>query len=82
MRVCVCVFHFAVLCCPATGDGEKIMQFCPSFQTVAYLRQGMAPMEAVEYVFRLIREKNGGEIDFDMTLVVLSARVRDSIMLI
>lgn len=52
------------------------MQFCPSYHIVSRMREGMTPMEAAEYALRVAQQQNGGELDFDMTLVALSSRVR------
>eukprot|EP01098_Paradermamoeba_levis_P000804 TRINITY_DN10929_c0_g1_i1.p1 TRINITY_DN10929_c0_g1~~TRINITY_DN10929_c0_g1_i1.p1 ORF type:complete len:356 (+),score=95.32 TRINITY_DN10929_c0_g1_i1:41-1069(+) len=37
-----------------TGDGDTMMRFVPSFQTVEYMRSGMSPKEACEASIRKI----------------------------
>lgn len=34
----------------ATGDGERIMQFCPSYQIVQHMRTGDSPQAACDRV--------------------------------
>jgi len=38
----------------ATGDGDVMMRFLPSYQTVEYMRNGMEPSQAAEHALRRI----------------------------
>jgi N4-(beta-N-acetylglucosaminyl)-L-asparaginase len=43
----------------ATGIGENIMRYCPSFMAVEYMRQGLSPQEAVLKTVRHIVQSEG-----------------------
>ena len=63
----------------ATGDGAKIMQFCPSFHIVQLMREGKPPMEACESVVKSMREKNGEW--FEVAVIALNPKVRTIVCL-
>ncbi len=39
-----------IVVCTATGDGERIMQFCPSYQIVQHMKAGDSPQAACDKV--------------------------------
>ena len=41
-----------------SGDGECIMKFCPSFQIVQLMREGMSAQEACDVVIKRILKWN------------------------
>lgn len=57
----------------ATGDGETLMKYCPSFQVVELMRQGYSPCDACERVLKNIvnREKKM----FEAGLIALNIKV-------
>lgn len=43
----------------ASGDGDTIMRFCPSFQIVELMDRGKSPQDACEYAVKRIIDKCG-----------------------
>ncbi|XP_031552812.1 uncharacterized protein LOC116289987 [Actinia tenebrosa] len=43
----------------ASGDGDKMMRFCPSFYAVRLIKQGFSPQQACEVVVRESQRKAG-----------------------
>lgn len=65
--------------CIATGDGEKIMQFCPSFHIVQLMKSGRSPQQACDEVVRQMKE--GSQKWFEVGVIALDHKVsttRDS----
>jgi len=60
----------------ATGDGEKIMQFCPSFHIVQLMRSGRSPQEACEEVVAHMKKES--DVKFEVGVVAVSTKVRSS----
>ncbi|XP_036430554.1 N(4)-(Beta-N-acetylglucosaminyl)-L-asparaginase [Colossoma macropomum] len=58
----------------ATGDGDKIMCYCPSFHIVQLMRQGSSPKEACCSVLADIRRRTGEGECFEIGLVALSMK--------
>ncbi|XP_053477570.1 N(4)-(Beta-N-acetylglucosaminyl)-L-asparaginase isoform X2 [Ictalurus furcatus] len=58
----------------ASGDGDKIMCYCPSFQTVQLMRQGLSPKEACCSVLADIRKRTGEEKCFEIGLIALNLK--------
>ena len=57
----------------ATGDGERIMQFCPSYQIVQHLRAGATPQAACERVITdMLLQTNKW---FEVGLIALDTKV-------
>jgi N4-(beta-N-acetylglucosaminyl)-L-asparaginase len=56
----------------ATGDGETLMKFCPSFQVVQLMKKGESPQMACESVLKSMVEANGAW--FEAGLVALDAK--------
>ena len=57
----------------ATGDGEKLMQFSPSFQVVQLMRQGCTPQEACDTVLKNIIAIKGSW--FEAALIAIDCKV-------
>ncbi|XP_049337021.1 N(4)-(Beta-N-acetylglucosaminyl)-L-asparaginase isoform X1 [Astyanax mexicanus] len=58
----------------ATGDGDKIMCYCPSFHVVQLMRQGSSPQEACTSVLTDIRKRIGKEKCFQIGLIALNMK--------
>ena len=58
----------------ATGDGDKIMQFCPSFHIVQLIRRGCSPQQACEEVVTAMRQ--GSDMYFEVGVIALDCKVR------
>ena len=57
----------------ATGDGEKIMQFCPSYQIVQYMKKGDTPQQACDRVVQdMVQQTNKW---FEVGLIALDTKV-------
>ena len=64
-----------VVCvCAATGDGDCIMQFCPSFHIVQKLKEGCSPAEACSEVVRNMAAHS--REGFEVGVVALDMKVR------
>ncbi|XP_029107263.1 N(4)-(beta-N-acetylglucosaminyl)-L-asparaginase isoform X1 [Scleropages formosus] len=59
----------------ATGDGDKIMCFCPSFHTVQLMKQGLPPTEACEAVLRDVARRTAPDEVFELGLVAMNMKV-------
>ena len=63
----------------ATGDGETIMHYCPSFLIVQLMSRGLTPQQACETAVKRMRErKRERKRERDMTkvgVVALSSKV-------
>ncbi|XP_035684537.1 N(4)-(beta-N-acetylglucosaminyl)-L-asparaginase-like [Branchiostoma floridae] len=57
----------------ATGDGDNMMRFCPSFQVVQMMRQGIDPQTACREVVKQIHQKVGTDM-FEMALVAMDMK--------
>lgn len=59
----------------ATGDGDKMMRFCPSFHVVQLMKEGCSPQESCERVVRHAQRKVGmTSKPFDMALIALNKK--------
>ncbi|XP_034158821.1 N(4)-(Beta-N-acetylglucosaminyl)-L-asparaginase isoform X2 [Pangasianodon hypophthalmus] len=58
----------------ASGDGDKIMCYCPSFQIVQLMRQGLSPKEACCSVLADIRKRTGEDKCFEIGLIALNMK--------
>ncbi|KAL6487040.1 hypothetical protein MHYP_G00036660 [Metynnis hypsauchen] len=58
----------------ATGDGDKIMCYCPSFHIVQLMRQGSSPKEACCSVLTDIRRRTGEGECFEIGLIALNMK--------
>uniref|UniRef100_A0A8C2KRJ7 Zgc:153169 n=1 Tax=Cyprinus carpio TaxID=7962 RepID=A0A8C2KRJ7_CYPCA len=58
----------------ATGDGDKIMCYCPSFHVVQLMRQGSSPNEACRAVLADIQRRIGGDKCFEIGLISLNMK--------
>ncbi|XP_028845283.1 uncharacterized protein LOC114795799 isoform X2 [Denticeps clupeoides] len=58
----------------ATGDGDKIMCFCPSFHIVQLMKQGLSPREACCAVLADIMMKTGQDKCFEIGLIALNMK--------
>ena len=57
----------------ASGDGDTIMRFCPSFQIVELMRQGKSPQDACKYVVRRILDNCGASTE--VAVIALDMKV-------
>uniref|UniRef100_A0A8C2KM18 Zgc:153169 n=1 Tax=Cyprinus carpio TaxID=7962 RepID=A0A8C2KM18_CYPCA len=57
-----------------TGDGDKIMCYCPSFHVVQLMRQGSSPNEACRAVLADIQRRIGGDKCFEIGLISLNMK--------
>lgn len=62
-----------VLNCTASGDGEKIMQFCPSFHIVQLMREGIEPQKACEIVVKMMADR--AQKWFEVAVIALNTKV-------
>ncbi|XP_067093123.1 N(4)-(Beta-N-acetylglucosaminyl)-L-asparaginase isoform X2 [Osmerus mordax] len=58
----------------ATGDGDRIMCYCPSFQIVQLMKQGSSPNEACCAVLKDIRRRTFPEKCFELGLIALNMK--------
>ncbi|XP_067053316.1 N(4)-(Beta-N-acetylglucosaminyl)-L-asparaginase-like isoform X2 [Acropora muricata] len=59
----------------ATGDGDKMMRFCPSFHVVQLMKEGCSPQESCERIVRHAQRKVGmTSKPFDMALIALNKK--------
>ncbi|XP_065152860.1 N(4)-(Beta-N-acetylglucosaminyl)-L-asparaginase isoform X1 [Paramisgurnus dabryanus] len=58
----------------ATGDGDKIMCYCPSFHVVQLMRQGLSPNEACHAVLADIQRRISGDKCFEIGLISLNMK--------
>ena len=57
----------------ASGDGDSIMRFCPSFHIVQLMHQGKSPDQACDMVVRKITECLGSQVE--AALIALDMKV-------
>lgn len=57
----------------ASGDGEKILQFCPSFHIVQKMREGYTPQQACESTVRTMKERSYEW--FEVAVIALDTKV-------
>ncbi|XP_028676473.1 N(4)-(Beta-N-acetylglucosaminyl)-L-asparaginase [Erpetoichthys calabaricus] len=58
----------------ATGDGDKIMCFCPSFHVVHLMKQGVCPADACQAVLNDIQERIGTKDMFEIGLIAMNIK--------
>ncbi|XP_048457077.1 N(4)-(Beta-N-acetylglucosaminyl)-L-asparaginase isoform X2 [Rhincodon typus] len=58
----------------ATGDGDKIMCFCPSFHVVQLMKQGLSPTDACQSVIQDICNRVGKKDIFEIGLIALNMK--------
>ncbi|KAG2467138.1 ASPG asparaginase, partial [Polypterus senegalus] len=58
----------------ATGDGDKIMCFCPSFHVVHLMKQGLCPADACQAVLNDIQERIGTKDMFEIGLIAMNIK--------
>ncbi|KAK7148623.1 hypothetical protein R3I93_012839 [Phoxinus phoxinus] len=58
----------------ATGDGDKIMCYCPSFHVVQLMKQGSSPNEACHAVLADIQRRIGDDKCFEIGLISLNMK--------
>lgn len=59
--------------CTATGDGEQIMKFCPSFKIVQLMKEGRSPQQACEDVVTEMKRQSSRS--FEVGLIALDTKV-------
>ena len=74
--VCVHVHCIAFVFLVASGDGEKIMQFCPSFQIVQLMREGNEPQKACEMAVKMMADRS--QEWFEVAVIALNTKVLES----
>lgn len=57
----------------ASGDGEYIMRFCPSFQIVQLMHEGMKAREACNIVVEQMLRQSGQQ--FEVAVIALDTKV-------
>ncbi|XP_028401937.1 uncharacterized protein LOC114524913 isoform X3 [Dendronephthya gigantea] len=57
----------------ASGDGDHILRFCPSFQVVQHMRNGMHPKEACKRVIMDIWRRVGENKMFEIALIAINS---------
>ncbi|XP_058880408.1 N(4)-(Beta-N-acetylglucosaminyl)-L-asparaginase isoform X1 [Acipenser ruthenus] len=58
----------------ATGDGDKIMCFCPSFHVVQLMKQGLSPASACQTVVSDIQRRIGMGVMFQFGLMAMNMK--------
>uniref|UniRef100_A0A671Q492 N(4)-(Beta-N-acetylglucosaminyl)-L-asparaginase-like n=1 Tax=Sinocyclocheilus anshuiensis TaxID=1608454 RepID=A0A671Q492_9TELE len=58
----------------STGDGDKIMCYCPSFHVVQLMKQGSSPNEACHAVLADIQRRIGVDKCFEIGLISLNMK--------
>lgn len=59
----------------ATGDGDKMMRFCPAFHVVQLMRQGQSPQESCELVIKEAQQKaRTATKPFQMALIAINKK--------
>nr|XP_005989591.1 PREDICTED: N(4)-(Beta-N-acetylglucosaminyl)-L-asparaginase-like isoform X2 [Latimeria chalumnae] len=58
----------------ATGDGDKIMCFCPTFHIVQLMKQGLSPSSACQSVLQEIYQRVGKDNMFELGLIALNMK--------
>ncbi|XP_059504296.1 N(4)-(Beta-N-acetylglucosaminyl)-L-asparaginase isoform X2 [Stegostoma tigrinum] len=58
----------------ASGDGDKIMCFCPSFHVVQLMKQGLSPTDACQSVVQDICNRVGKKDIFEIGLIALNMK--------
>ncbi|XP_053140401.1 N(4)-(Beta-N-acetylglucosaminyl)-L-asparaginase-like isoform X1 [Hemicordylus capensis] len=58
----------------ATGDGDKIMCFCPCFHAVLLMKQGLSPMDACQTVVQDILQRTGKENMFELGIIAMNMK--------
>ncbi|KAI4874636.1 hypothetical protein NFI96_031134 [Prochilodus magdalenae] len=73
----------------ATGDGDKIMCYCPSFHVVQLMRQvyyhfclGLSPRDACSSVLSDIRRRTGEGECFEIGLIALNMKMKNRLVLL
>lgn len=62
----------------ASGDGERIMQFCPSFQIVQLMREGLTAQEASDVAVERMLRQNGRW--FEVAVIALDIKVSPTLL--
>ncbi|XP_007476802.1 N(4)-(Beta-N-acetylglucosaminyl)-L-asparaginase-like isoform X1 [Monodelphis domestica] len=58
----------------ATGEGDKIMCFCPCFHVVLLMKQGLSPNDACESVIKEIINRVGDEDMFELGIIAMNIK--------
>ncbi|XP_062972066.1 N(4)-(Beta-N-acetylglucosaminyl)-L-asparaginase-like [Elgaria multicarinata webbii] len=58
----------------ATGDGDRIMCFCPCFHVVLLMKQGLSPMDACQTVVQDILQRTGTETMFELGIIAMNMK--------
>ncbi|XP_066494392.1 N(4)-(Beta-N-acetylglucosaminyl)-L-asparaginase-like [Tiliqua scincoides] len=58
----------------ATGDGDKIMCFCPCFHAVLLMKQGLSPMVACQTVVQDILQRIGKENMLEIGIIAMNMK--------
>ena len=71
---CKCLlFVSSILFSLASGDGGKILQFCPSFHIVQKMREGQTPKQACDSIVSNMKERSGNW--FEVAVIALDTKV-------
>ncbi|KAK0055291.1 N(4)-(Beta-N-acetylglucosaminyl)-L-asparaginase, partial [Biomphalaria pfeifferi] len=63
---------YGAACC--SGDGDKILRFCPAYKVVDLLKQGNDPMNACQIVAREIVKRRSLTDNFEMVIIALDCK--------
>ena len=69
LKGCLCTFLISL----ASGDGEKILQFCPSFHIVQKMREGYTPQQACESTVSTMKGRSREW--FEVAVIALDTKV-------
>ena len=78
----MCVYYITVgepcvsLCLSplATGDGDIMMRYCPSYRVVHLMREGLTVQDACDRVILEMKERHGAP--FEVAIIALNMKVR------
>ena len=59
----------------ATGDGDVMMRYCPSYRVVHLMREGVSVQDACDRVILEMKERHGAP--FEVGIIALNMKVRN-----
>ena len=58
----------------ATGDGDIMMRYCPSYRVVHLMREGLTVQDACDRVILEMKQRHGGH--FEVAIIALNMKAR------
>ena len=58
----------------ATGDGDVMMRYCPSYRVVHLMREGVSVQDACDRVILEMKQRHGAP--FEVGIIALNMKVR------